>query len=52
MFDGMPAAAAAGDQGVANLIRGGQKGSYAKLANLVTRMPSIDLLLAGSRVSV
>jgi aminoglycoside phosphotransferase (APT) family kinase protein len=47
MFDGMPAAAAAGDQGVANLITGGQERSYAKLAKLVARIPAIDRLLAG-----
>ena len=47
MFDGMPAAAAAGDHGVANLIRNGQKGAYAKLENLVARVPEVDRLLAG-----
>jgi Ser/Thr protein kinase RdoA (MazF antagonist) len=46
MFDGMPAAAAAGDRGVANLIRGGQRRSYATLAALVARLPAIDRLLA------
>jgi hypothetical protein len=45
MFDGMPAAAAAGDHGVANLIRNGQHRSYAKLAALITRLPTIDHLL-------
>jgi hypothetical protein len=49
MFDGMPAAAAAGDVGVANLIRGGQVRAYAKLSSLVTRIPAIDRLLAGAQ---
>ncbi|MDQ6938201.1 MAG: phosphotransferase [Actinomycetota bacterium] len=47
MLDGIPPAAAAGDQGMANLISAGEPGrSRAALADLLRRMPSIAARLA------
>jgi hypothetical protein len=47
MIEGIPAAAAAGDPGMANLVAGGEPGrSIATLAALVTRIPAIDRYLA------
>jgi hypothetical protein len=47
MLDGIPAAAAAGDQGMANLMAAGEPDrSRASLADLVERVPAIDRLLA------
>jgi hypothetical protein len=46
MLDWIPVAAAAGDQGMANLMSAGEPGrSSASLADLVTRIPAIDLAL-------
>jgi Phosphotransferase enzyme family len=47
MLDGIPAAAAAGDPGMANLLRLGEPGrSRVALAGLVGRIPGIDRRLA------
>ncbi|HEU4425826.1 MAG TPA: phosphotransferase [Pilimelia sp.] len=47
MLDGIPAAAAAGDQGMANLLTAGEpERSRAALAELVQRIPVVDRLLA------
>ena len=47
MLDGIPAAAAAGDAGMARLMSAGEPGrSAATLADLVTRIPAIDRALA------
>ncbi len=46
MLDGIPVAAAAGDQGMANLLTAGEPGrSRRSLASLVERIPAIDRLL-------
>ncbi len=46
MVDGIPAAAAAGDPGMVNLMRVGEPGRTAlALADLVTRIPAIDTSL-------
>lgn len=46
MLDGIPVAAAAGDQGMANLLAGGEPDrSRLSLADLVERIPGIDQLL-------
>ena len=43
MLDGIPVAAAAGDQGMQNLMAGGEPGrSTTSLAGLVERIPGID----------
>jgi hypothetical protein len=43
MLDGIPAAAAAGDEGMANLMAGGEPGrSATSLAGLTGRIPAID----------
>jgi hypothetical protein len=47
MLDWIPAAAAAGDQGMVNLIRAGEPArSRASLAALIGRIPAIDRRLA------
>lgn len=47
MLDGIPAAAAAGDPGMANLLTVGEPDrSQASLASLTARIPAIDRLLA------
>src|SRR6185369_8514335 len=47
MVDGIPAAAAAGDPGMANLMAGGEPArTAASLAALLTRIPAIDRYLA------
>lgn len=49
MLDGIPAAAAAGDRGMANLLAVGEpERSRASLAGLVQRMPAIDRALGGT----
>jgi hypothetical protein len=46
MLDGIPVAAAAGDQGMANLMADGEPGrSQASLAALCDRIPAIDRAL-------
>jgi hypothetical protein len=46
MLDGIPAAAAAGDRGMANLLAGGEPDrSRPALADLIRRIPAIDRLL-------
>jgi hypothetical protein len=46
MLDGIPAAAAAGDEGMAKLMTSGEPGRSAQsLAALIERMPAIDLRL-------
>lgn len=46
MLDGIPVAAAAGDQGMVNLLTAGEPGrSRTSLASLVERIPTIDRLL-------
>ena len=48
MLDGIPAAAAAGDEGMANLVAAGEPGrSAASLAGLIGRIPAIDRHLRG-----
>jgi hypothetical protein len=43
MLDGIPAAAAAGDEGMARLMAAGEPGrSFSTLAGLIDRMPAID----------
>jgi hypothetical protein len=47
MLDGIPPAAAAGDEGMANLMTAGEPGrSHGALANLIERIPAIDRHLA------
>jgi hypothetical protein len=47
MLDGIPAAAAAGDEGMASLMTGGEPGrSRGSLAGLIERIPAIDRHLA------
>jgi hypothetical protein len=47
MLDGIPVAAAAGDRGMANLLTAGEpERSRVALADLVSRIPAIDQLLA------
>ena len=47
MLDGIPAAAAAGDKGMAILMTAGEPGrSRRALAGLIRRMPAIDRQLA------
>jgi Phosphotransferase enzyme family len=49
MLDGIPAAAAAGDQGMASLMTAGEPGrSRGALAGLIERIPAIDRQLARS----